>query len=177
MLNKTNSLFGLLLLLSVTISVQAQKVSVGFDRAADFSKFKTYTWAKGSPAKNPAIDKEIIANIEQQLIIKGLTPTTENADVHISYSAAVMTGFDEATVAKPGTWGPRAGSGNQVWQIKKGALLITLKKGANDEELWRATATDTLSNDPNTDVTKDMDKARKKVRQAVEKMFKYYPPK
>jgi hypothetical protein len=177
MVNKTSALFALTFLLFVTVSIQAQKVSVGFDRAADFSKFKTYTWAKGSPAKNPQIDKEIIANIEQQLTLKGLQRTTENADINISYSAAVMTGFDEAEVAKPGTWGPRAGSSNQVWQIKKGALLITMKKGANSEELWRATAIDTLSNDANTDVTKDMDKARKKVRQAVEKMFKYYPPK
>ncbi|HKE56358.1 MAG TPA: DUF4136 domain-containing protein [Pyrinomonadaceae bacterium] len=176
MLSKSSSLVGFLLLLLVAVSVQAQKVSVGFDRAADFSKFKTYTWAKGSPAKNPAIDQEIIAAIEQQLTLKGLTRTTGSSDVSISYSAAVMTGFDEATVAKPGTWGPRAGSGNQVWQIKKGALLITMK-GVNNEELWRATATDTLSQDANADVTKDMDKARKKVRQAVEKMFKYYPPK
>jgi hypothetical protein len=177
MWKKTSCLVGALLLLSITISVQAQKVSVGFDRAADFSKFRTYNWAKGSPAKNPQIDKEIIANIEQQLTLKGLTRTTDNADVNISYSAAVMTGFDEAEVARPGTWGPRAGSSNQVWQIKKGALLITMKKGVNNEELWRATATDTLSQDASADVTKDMDKARKKVRQAVEKMFKYYPPK
>jgi len=176
MLSKTSCVFACLLLLSLAVSIQAQKVSVGFDRAADFSKFKTYNWGKGSPAKNPQIDQEIIANIEQQLTLKGLTRTTGNADVNISYSAAVTTGFDEATVAKPGTWGPRAGSSNQVWQIKKGALLITMK-GGNNEELWRATAIDTLSQDANADVTKDMDKARKKVRQAVEKMFKYYPPK
>jgi hypothetical protein len=166
-----------ILLLLVAVSAQAQKVSVGYDRAVDFSKYKTYAWAKGSPAKNPEIDKEIISNIEQQLASKGLNRATEGADINITYSAAVVTGFDESTVARPGTWGPRAGSTNQVWEVKRGALLITMKKGSNNEELWRATATDTLSNDANTDVTKDMNKARKKVRQAVEKMFKYYPPK
>lgn len=172
--NQTLLLFCLLLL--VGTSAQGQKVAVGYDRSADFSKFKTYSWTKGVPAKNPQIDQQIIAVIEQQLEAKGLRRQNENADMTVSYHAAVMTDFDQATVARPGTWGPQTGSMEQAWQVVRGALILEMKDGSTHEELWRATATDTLSNDASKDVSKDVDKATKKIRKAVEKMMKYYPP-
>ena len=164
------------LLLLIPLGVNAQKVAVGYDRSADFSKFKTYSWTKGVPARNPQIDQQIISIIDQQLEAKGLHRTNEKADVNVSYHAAVMTDFDQATVARPGTWGPQSGSMAQVWQIVRGALIVALKDPATDQEVWRATATDTLSNDASVDVSKDVGKATKKVKKAVEKMFKGYPP-
>jgi Domain of unknown function (DUF4136) len=164
------------LLLFTGVSANPQKVAVGFDRSADFSRFKTYSWTKGVPARNPQIDALIISNIEQQLEAKGLRRTSETADVLVSYHAAVMNTFDQATVARPGTWGPYSGSMEQVWQVVKGALIVELKNASTNDEVWRATATDTLSNDGNLDVSKDMPKATKKIKKAVEKMFKGYPP-
>ena len=164
------------LLLLIPLVVNAQKVAVGYDRAADFSKFKTYSWTKGVPARNPQIDQQIISIIDQQLEAKGLRRTNEKADVNVSYHAAVMTDFDQATVARPGTWGPQSGSMQQVWQIVRGALIVALKDPATDQEVWHATATDTLSNDASVDVSKDVEKAAKKIKKAVEKMFKGYPP-
>jgi hypothetical protein len=39
--------------LIVTNSALAQKVNVDWDKATNFSAFKTYTWANGTPAENP----------------------------------------------------------------------------------------------------------------------------
>jgi hypothetical protein len=94
----------------------------------------------------------------------------------ISYHAAVINSFDQATVARPGTWGPRAGSMDQVWQVVRGSLILEIVDGSTKSELWRANALDTLSNEATSNVAKDLDKATKKVNKIVEKMFKYYPP-
>src|SRR4030095_931344 len=87
-LNRVILFTGLILFASVT--AQAQKVSVGYDHAIDFSKFKTYYWTKGVPAKNPDIDKRIIEMVDQQMTLKGLTRAGVSGDIDISYHAALM---------------------------------------------------------------------------------------
>jgi hypothetical protein len=164
------------LLILISVSAQAQKVSVGFDRAVDFSKFKTYTWTKGTPAKNPQIDAQIISLIDQQLQAKGWQRVSENGDANISYDAAVVTSFDQATVARPGTWGAQTGSMDQAWQVLRGSLVVQIKNRSTNEEIWRAAATDTLSNDVKKDVSKEVSEGTKKIKKVVDKMFKVFPP-
>ena len=159
-------IFMSVLLLLLAVSVNGQKVAIGYDRSADFSKFKTYSWTTGVPAKNPQIGQLIVAAIEEQLTAKGMRKVDDGADVLLSYHAAVMNDYDSATVARPGTWGPYAGSTEQAWLVVKGALIVELKDAATKSEVWRATATDTLSNEPK-DVSKDVGKASKKVKKAV----------
>lgn len=163
-------------MLFLAVSAHAQKVAVGYDHAVDFSKLKTYYWTKGVPAKNPEIDKRITAMIDEQMSLKGLTRTTDSGDIALSYHATVMNTFESATVARPGTWGPRAGSMEAAWLVVKGALIIEMKDSTNNSELWRATATDTISNEPIKDPAKDLDKATKKLKKVIDKIFKYYPP-
>ena len=169
------SLLGFLIVL-FSISAQAQKVSVGYDHAIDFSKFKIYYWTKGVPAKNPDIDKRIIELVDQQMTIKGLTRAASSGDIALSYHAAVMDTFDSATVARPGTWGASTGSVEAAWRVVKGALIVEMKDSTNTSEVWRATATETISNEP-IDPAKDREKVNKKLQKVVEKIFKYYPPK
>src|SRR5262245_19004770 len=97
-------LFGSLILLCA-VSANAQKVAVGFDRAADFSKFKTYSWTTGVPAKSPQIHQMIVTAIEQKLNANGWTRVNDGGDVLVSYHAAVVNTYDSETVARPGTWG------------------------------------------------------------------------
>jgi Domain of unknown function (DUF4136) len=166
-----------LLLLLMVSSASSQKVAVGYDHAADFSKIKTYSWTKGVPAKNPDIDRHIISTIEKQLAAKGLTRANEDADMLISYHAAVTPDFEQATVARPGTWGPGTGSVEAAWLVVRGSLIVEMVNPSTKQELWRGTATDTLSNEATLDVAKNLDKSTKKVTKVVEKLFKYYPPK
>jgi hypothetical protein len=163
------------LLILFAVSANAQKVAVGYDRAADFSKFKTYSWTAGVPAKNPQIHQQIVAAIEEKLNASGWTRVNDGGDVLVSYHAAVVNTFDSATVARPGTWGPSAGSVEQAWLVVKGSLIVEIKNPGTNQELWRAAATDTLSNEPK-DVSKDVEKASKKVKKVVDKMFKGFPP-
>jgi hypothetical protein len=52
-----------------------------------------------------------------------------------------------------------------------------MKDSTNTSEVWRATATDTISNEPLKDPAKDIERVNKKLQKVVEKIFKYYPPK
>src|SRR5262245_39254636 len=72
-------------------SALAQKVNVDFDKGADFSKYKTYAWATGTPAGNPMIHQRIIAGIEAQLAMKGLRKADGTPDIIVSYHAATDT--------------------------------------------------------------------------------------
>src|SRR5215204_6161211 len=77
-----------LLFLAGAAAGRAQDVSVDFDRGSDFSKFKTYSWAEGVPAKNPLIDQQIRSNIEGQLAARGLRRVEEGSDIRVLYMAA-----------------------------------------------------------------------------------------
>ena len=50
----------------------AQKTSFDFDKATDFSKFKTYALKDGTNVGDPLIDKRIVAAIQAELAAKGL---------------------------------------------------------------------------------------------------------
>ena len=167
-------LIGFLSLFLFASTASAQKVAVGYDHAVDFSTVRTYSWEKGVPAKNPELDRRIISSIERELTERGLQRVDANADAIVSYHAAVIPDFDQATVARPGTWGARAGSMGQVWEVTRGSLIVQIVNGKSKQELWRASATETVQ-EQNLDVSKNLDKASKKIDKVVEKMFKHYP--
>jgi hypothetical protein len=50
----------------------AQHITNDFDKARDFSKYKTYTWVKGIPAKSQLNDDPIVRSIEAQQAKGGL---------------------------------------------------------------------------------------------------------
>src|SRR5574341_1170619 len=72
-------------------SALAQEVRVDFDKGADFSKYKTFAWAKGAPAGNPLVHQRIVAGIEAQLMAKGLRKVESNPDIVVLYTAATDT--------------------------------------------------------------------------------------
>jgi hypothetical protein len=54
--------------------VLAQKVKVGYDKSAEFSKYKTYSWATpATPPTRPLLYAEVVNSIDGELNSKGLT--------------------------------------------------------------------------------------------------------
>jgi hypothetical protein len=167
-------------------SVRAQDVSVNFDKSIDFSKFKTYSWASGTPAKNPLIDQQIRSNIEGQLAAKGLRPVAKGGDLSVLYFVAVDRDLQVSTASWDTTkdWMRQTATGisvrNQMWDIEVGTLMVCLSDPSTSNPLWRGTAKATLDKRSRNEnamnaMAEDAKKAEKKVRKAVEKMFKQYP--
>lgn len=167
----------LLLTLLISGTTFAQKVSVDYDKAVNFTSYKTYSWSQGTPAQNPLSDKRIIAAIDAQLAAKGWQKVDSNADVVVIYSAATSTETQINTFDSGGPWGGyRRGWGGYgggmstttVQKIPIGELIVDMADVAKKEFIWRGKASDTLSDKP--------EKNQKKLDKALTKMFKNFPP-
>ncbi len=155
-------------------TAQAQKVNADFDAKADFSRFKTYTWGKGTPSSNPLMEERIHSGIEQQLAAKGFTKSDTAPDLVVVSHVTTQEGFDVNTYGYGYGAGWRYGGmgGMSTTQVNKyitGTLLVDLYELQTKQLVWRGTASDTASDKP--------EKNAKKIAKGLEKMFKKYPPK
>lgn len=169
----TSSLFLITLLAWTTL---AQKVSVDYDRNADFSRYRTYAFLE---SKNPASSRlwceRILDNIQLKLAVKGLLPARdgESVDLFIVYNAGVK----EQTVIEgynynygPGWRWSWNDAHSQMYPVleERDTLVIDLVDARRNRLVWRGVATDT--------VFEKSDKL-KRVDKATERMFAKYPPK
>ena len=97
--------FSAMLFLLLGASAWAQKVKTGYDKSADFSRYKTYAWIpRATPATNPVLASIIDHDIEYELNEKGLRKVDGNADLLVqSYGGSneVVGGY----AAEPGYTG------------------------------------------------------------------------
>jgi Domain of unknown function (DUF4136) len=171
-------IFICLLLLCPTLA-QAQKVSVEYDGAGDFSRYKTYCWKPGVYAKNPYVNQQIITALDAQLQARGLRKVEEGADLHVSYYAVMERGLEVSrgdSTGAPAWVGPGGGSvGSQAWEVDTGALVVGLFDASTGKSVWRGTAKQTLDDEGSRDLKKQAKKVEKPIRKAIEKMFKKFP--
>ena len=167
------------LILVVAGSVSGQKVKVDYNKAVNFQNIKTYSWDRGMQARNPYIDQLIIENVERELAARGLRKTDGEADVLVVYAAAV--GIDMSI--SYGGRGNAAGAPQQTgiptadrsWAVPKGSLAVTMVDSKSKNPIWSGVATDSLPDDPSSDIQKDAKKMEKPISRSIEKMFKKYP--
>jgi hypothetical protein len=174
----------LLLLITLfvfTTPAVAQKIKVDFDKNADFSKFKTFSWTRGAPPHNPLINQMIIDGVERSLAAKGLTKVNDGGDLLVSVAVAIQYDIQVAQQSRGNTGsdlqtGIPTGSA-QPFDIRKGSLVIDMENPASKTIVWHGLATDTLRYEPSGDMQKDAKKVEGRVRKTVEKMLSKYPPK
>jgi hypothetical protein len=156
-----------------------QSVKVKFDKTVDFSKYKTYTWAEGMRAKNPIVDQQIVALIEQQLAAKGLTKAEANGDLQVLYVAATDLDLQITGI----NWNNATYASGSIYRmpppmdVRKGMLVIDLMDKKTERYIWRATAKKTLTHAPSGDMAGDAKRVEGLIKRTVEKMFKKYPVK
>ena len=161
----------LILTLLAALSVFAQKITVEFDEAADFSKYKTFAIRDGQlNSRNPALNSELVkkridADIERDLTARGLTKVSGPSDLNVRYR------FGSARKAElesyPAGW---RGFGTRIVRVPytEGTLVLDLRDPSTRSRVWRAIASEEKS-----DATKIEGKLDDMVRKSVDK----YPPK
>jgi hypothetical protein len=154
----------------------AQNVTYDFDRGADFSKFKTYAWVRGTNLNDELNHKRIMRAVDAQLASRGVakSESAANADVLVAYHATFdknlqINGFSSG-------WGGYRFAGHRtgtatVEEIVVGTLAIDLVDAKSKTIVWRGMATKEV------DVKANADKREKNINRAAEKLFKNYPPK
>ena len=147
----------------------AQDVTYDFDRAANFSAYRTYAWVRGAELADELNHKRIVTAIERQLASKGVNPAAANSepDVFVAYHAA----FDR-TLQITGAGPYRFGAGSaRVEPIITGALAVDVIDAKTQALVWRGIATKELDPDAKPE------KREQNIARATEKLFKNYPPK
>ena len=135
-----------LLVLVVVAAALAQKPAgvnvLVSDKATDFSKFKTYEWAPGHKALDPAWDKAIIDGIDKALAAQGLKKGSP-ADILVEYHAIQSEEVDLRTFDNKA---PAQGAERAAAQIvRKGTLAIDLREPASRKVVWRVAAERAIS--------------------------------
>ena len=156
----------------IPLAVIAQDIKSDYDHTTDFSKYKTFTWIKQPKTQNPLMQQRIIDAVNTQLEAKGLRLVSGNADLGVSANAATK---EEQTLSSFYNgfngwgwhrWGPEPVT---VETYEVGTLVVDLFDSQTKQVKWWGAASDTISD--------NAEKNTKKLNEAVEKMFKHFPPK
>ena len=154
----------------------AQSVTYDFDRAANFSSFRTYAWVPGTSVDDQLNHKRIVHAIDTQLAAKGMSraDSAASADVLVAYHATFDTSLQISGFSSG--WGgyrfagSRSGSA-RADEILVGTLVIDMVDAKTKTIVWRGIASKDL------DVKAKPEKREKSINKAAEKLFKNYPPK
>ena len=158
--------------------LMADEMSVNFDPAVDFSRFKTFKVRERTidstrpELKNPLMEKMLERAIEAVLEAKGLTESDNlpglfvdfritNADISSSRPGTPMT-------TGPSGRGQRISTGPQPVRFTEGTLVIDLVRPGDPVPVWRGVYRD----DENTG-----SKLVQKLPEDAKKLLAKYPPK
>ncbi len=171
-------LIACVLVILATLGCSSLKVNQDWDRSANFSQYKTYAWQdSGETVRDvsPLIHERVVAAIDQQMSAKGFQKTESNPDVYVTY----MSDDDEQLRIDTKHFGYRMGSAwywgggrgtstSTVRSYTKGTLVLDMWDARAKQLIWRATASDIVSENPEKNTTK--------VNKAVARMFAKFPP-
>jgi hypothetical protein len=150
----------------------AQQVKTDYDRSADFSQYKTYSWEKVQTADPLWVDR-IKEAVNGALTAKGLTPVDSGGDIAIV--AIEMTknqqNLNTFYDGFGGGWRWGGGFGDATTTVdnyKVGTLVVDLFDAKTKKVIWRGSSSDTLSDKSDKNI-KNLDKG-------VQKMFDHFPP-
>ena len=180
-MQKTRVLVGIAALLMIPALASAQKVSYDFNKTANFSSFKTYAHKDGTKVGQPLIDERIVNAIDAALAAKGFTKVEANPDVFVVYHIAFDKEKDISTYSSgygggygPYGWGWGGGMSSTTTQVRDilvGTLVIDMADAKANQLAWRGMGVKEI------DTTAKPDKRDKNITNAVNKIFKNYPPK
>jgi len=161
----------------------AQKVSYDYEKTANFASFKTYAHKDGTKVGQQLIDDRIVAAIDAQLATKGLTKSDAAPDLFVVYHVAFdkekdistySSGYGGGYGAYGWGWGGGWGGGTTTTQVRDivvGTLVIDMADAKKNQLAWRGMGVKEVN------TTANPEKRDKSINEAVQKIFKNYPPK
>ncbi len=169
---KVTVLIGLVLFLANALF--AQEVKTDYDRAANFSQCKTYSWEKVQTPDPLWVDR-IKAAVNTVLAAKGWTQAESGGDISIiameinRNHQTLNTFYDDFG----GGWRWRGFGGfgestttSETYTV--GTLVVDLFDAKTKMLVWRSVSSDMLSDKSDKNI-KNLDKG-------VQKMFQHFPP-
>jgi hypothetical protein len=163
--------------LALLLACASSRVAVDSDPGYDFTTARTFAWHEGVPAESELQERRIVAAVEQELTARGLQRAEQDAaDLWIVSEAGSRrevrsSGTSLSIGASRGTgWGGvgvGTTTGNRVYEVDVGQLVLTVVDASEQRVVWRATAEETLSEDP--------EKTARFIQEAVAEAFAEFP--
>jgi Domain of unknown function (DUF4136) len=154
-----------------SVAALAQQVKTDYDRNANFTQYKTYSWS-GVKSKDPLLVDRIKNAVNATMTAKGLTQVDSGGDLSINAMEITRNQQTLNTFYDGGfggwRWGGFGDATTTTETYKVGTLVVDLFDTHSKELVWRGSSSDTLSN--------KSDKNIKNLNKGVEKMFKHFPP-
>src|SRR5215204_5148060 len=148
----------------------AQDVKTDFDKAFDFSTVKTYSINIGTRWGNDLSERRVLAEVDEAIAAKGWKKVADGANVLVVLHGATQTKRNASTFySGMGGYGYRGfGGGGMasaqtvVNEYAVGTLVVDMFEAKNKSLVFRGTAEDELSDNP--------EKNAKKLEKASTKM-------
>jgi len=158
--------------------VAAQKPNFGFDRDADFSKYKTYRWVSIESAQylDELTAGQLIGTLNVALAKKGLTKSpAEKPDLYIGYQMASGTlkqlnHLDIGTEYHPPAEASSEAPEDAPPSVHSGPLAVYMFDSSNHRLVWWGVLPDAIN------ANADPEKKQKHMDKAIEKLLRDYPP-
>jgi Domain of unknown function (DUF4136) len=165
-------------------SAIGQNVKPTFDKSADFTKYKKYTWGSNylltqQPKDvQERINMAIVDSINRNLRAGGFVEDDKNPDFKITYEAGGHPKSDVgaqrylyASDMMGYYWGNVSGISSDVWVSSLAKLEITVTDAASGSNLWQATASKKIQ-----EPKKFADNLQENVDKFIQKTMKSFPP-
>jgi hypothetical protein len=152
------------------------EISTDYAPGTDFSKYKTFSFKQGAPAKNQIAAERAAGALTTVLEAKGFKRVEEGGDLSVfaHFKSGKETQMNTTGYGYGGWGGWRYGGGMQtttVTEIPTGTIVIDLVDGKTNTAVWRGIAKDQIS----TDATPEERTA--KANEVFTKLFENFPPK
>jgi hypothetical protein len=163
--------FLLAVAMAFCMTAAAQEVHTDYDKKVTFERYRTYSWAKVH-ASNPLWQSRIQDSVDRALQAKGWQRVETGGDAALVAVGATQNQQEYQTFYSGlggwrwGGFGTTATTTVQTYRV--GTLVVDIYDAQNKNLVFRGTASDTLSDKP--------EKNERKLDEAVEKMFKKFPP-
>jgi hypothetical protein len=145
---KITRALGLALLAAFTVVVFAQDARIDYDHQVNFANFHSYSW-QDTRTDDQLVESSLTAAVDQTLQSKGWRRVDSGGDV-------ILAAVDNA----------HSQSGNHSYPA---AIVVDMYDAQNKHLIWHGTVSDSSS------MIEDAD--GKNPAQAIDKLFKGFPPK
>jgi hypothetical protein len=158
---------------SITVEAKA-------DPAADFSRYKTYSWTEMKEVRSEAVKKRIVSAVDAQMKRKGFVRKDDGADLKVAVHPSLSKeypahSYDAGWEYGWGTWAPPfgdIGTGSALGaSIPIGTVMVDLVDVSTKKLVWRGAARSPLDSEASAEQKQEL------VDDAMEKLFKKFPPK
>ena len=161
-------------LIVLSAGCSSVRVRTDFDRDADFSMYRTYSWLPRKDTGNrmmrsDLVRKHVVAGVDRELAAAGLTRVgRERADLLVNYYIGARNRVDVTHYGyRYGPWGRYGPGGVSVRRYKEGSLVLDLVDRESKKLVWRGWASSVLRGREN--IAED-------INRSVKELMKRYPP-